>query len=241
MNAPDENQPQPPKRHYLPFPMLRLARVNLANQLTLLRFAMVPVFIFLFLADWVTLQWAGFAEFLVACITDWMDGYVARKRGLVTNFGKIMDPLADKLLMTTALISLVQVRLVPGWMVAVILWRELAVTGLRTLAASNRGIMAADIWGKVKTVVQMVAVITGMIFYLTQNTLDQVLPKWRMETRHLSSEWGELIMDIVDSNAVVYWLMVVTAAISLTSGVAYFRKHWTLIAAELEEEDKVKL
>ena len=229
------------KRKFLPFPQLRIAKINLANQLTLLRFFLVPVFIFFFLSDLVALQWIGFVVFVAACITDWADGYIARKHNMITNFGKVADPLADKLLMLTAMISLVQVNMVPGWMVAVIIWRELAVTGLRTLAAQHRHAMAADIWGKVKTVVQMIAVIIGMIFYVVQNTLNDVVQGWKLKTRLEAGWWGELIMDLVDSNAIVYWMMVLTAAISLISGVVYFRKNWTLVAAELEEDDKVKL
>lgn len=220
--------------------MLRLERVNLANQLTLLRFAMVPAFITLFLSDYVTLQWTGFAVFVAACITDGLDGYVARKRGQITNFGKIIDPLADKLLMLTAMISLVQVNMVPGWMVAVIWWRELAVTGLRTLAATHSKIMAADKWGKVKTVFQMSAVITGMVFYVTQNTLDDALVGWKTRAL-LDSWWGDLYIHVVEANALVYWLMVITTGISLFSGIVYFRRNWTLVASELEEEDKAEL
>ena len=225
------------KRKFLPFPMIRLEKVNLANQLTLLRMAMVLPFIVLFLSDMWAFQWMGFVCFVAACITDGLDGYIARKRGLITTFGKIMDPLADKLLMLTAMISLVQVNMVPGWMVAVIWWRELAVTGLRTLAATHAQAMAADSWGKIKTVFQMTAVITGMVFYITQNTLDDSIAGWKMRAR-LDNWWGDLFIHLVEANALVYWLMVITTAISLFSGIVYFRRNWTMVAAELEEEDK---
>lgn len=240
MTFSDDNPKEKKKRKFLPFPMLRLEKVNLANQLTLLRLALVPAFIVFFLSDLVPLQWAGFGVFVVACVTDWFDGYVARRRGLVTNFGKIMDPLADKLLMLTAMISLVQVNMVPGWMVAVIWWRELAVTGLRTLAATHAQVMAADSWGKIKTTFQMIAVITGMVFYVSQNTLDDAVVGWKMRAR-LDSWWGDLFIHVVEANALVYWLMVITAGISLFSGVIYFRRNWAMVVEELEEEDKADL
>lgn len=223
----------------LPFPLFRLARVNLPNQLTLLRIALLPLFISLFLSDSVAAQWGSLAVFAFCAATDWADGYFARSRGLVTNFGKIMDPLADKLLMLTAMISFVQVGLVPGWMIVVIWWRELAVTGLRTLVATRRTVLAADRWGKLKTVLQAVAVIVGLLLYVVQNTLNDASDGWRLGLEN-SGAWGELAARILDTNALPYWLMFIATVVSLASGVRYFRVNWELVCQELEDADRAE-
>ena len=121
---------------------------------------LVPVFIVLYLTGY---PYIAAAVFVIASVTDFLDGHLARKYDLVTNFGKIMDPLADKLLVTSALVCMVQTGIVPGWMVIVILAREFAITGLRSVAASE-GIVIAAAWsGKIKTVTQMIAIIFLLI------------------------------------------------------------------------------
>lgn len=135
--------------------------MNLPNKLTTARMILVPVFIVLYLLyngnDGINIP--AFVVFAVASFTDYLDGHLARKNNLVTNYGKIMDPLADKLLVTSALVCMVQTGLVPAWMVIVILAREFAITGLRAVAASEGVVIAAAWSGKVKTVTQMIAVI----------------------------------------------------------------------------------
>lgn len=128
--------------------------MNLPNQLTLLRIAMIPVFIFFLLNEQ---YYVSGILFLIASATDALDGKIARKYNLITNFGKIMDPLADKLLVTAALICLVELGEVQSWMVIVILAREFIITGLRAVAAGEGVIIAAGTSGKLKTVFQMVA------------------------------------------------------------------------------------
>ncbi|MGI6205654.1 MAG: CDP-diacylglycerol--glycerol-3-phosphate 3-phosphatidyltransferase [Anaerovoracaceae bacterium] len=130
--------------------------MNLPNKLTTMRMILVPVFIVLYLMEY---NVAAVIVFIAASCTDFLDGYLARKNNLVTDYGKIMDPLADKLLVTSALVCMVQTQVVPAWMVIVILAREFAITGLRAVAASE-GIVIAAAWsGKIKTVTQMIAVI----------------------------------------------------------------------------------
>jgi CDP-diacylglycerol---glycerol-3-phosphate 3-phosphatidyltransferase len=128
--------------------------MNLPNKLTMLRIILIPVFIVaLMLGHWYT---SGII-FILASATDALDGNIARKRNLVTNFGKIMDPLADKLLVTSALVCLVELGTVPGWMVIIILAREFMITGLRAVAAGEGVIIAAGNSGKMKTILQMTA------------------------------------------------------------------------------------
>lgn len=138
--------------------------MNLANKLTLLRIFLVPLFVIFMILD---NNYYGVIIatiiFIIASITDKIDGYIARSRNQITNFGKFMDPLADKLLVTAALISLVQLNVIPAWAVIIILSREFAVTGLRTLAAAEGKVIAASNWGKLKTVFQMLAIVLLLI------------------------------------------------------------------------------
>lgn len=233
--------PQPLLRRFLalPFPMFRWGKVNLPNQLTLLRMAGLPLYITLFLSDNLVAQWSGLGFFGLLAFTDWLDGHLARKHGMVTNFGKIMDPLADKLLMLTAMVLFVQVGLVPGWMIVLTWWRELAVTGLRTLVAASSRVLAADSWGKAKTVLQVIAVVGGMLVYCLQNTLNAEWPNWRLSLEN-GGFWGELAARILDTNAVPYWSMFAATILSLWSGIRYFRKNWEVVCEELEEAERVE-
>lgn len=146
-------------------------QLNLPNKLTVIRILMIPIFIIVVSVpmDWGDIsiggtslaitQLVGAIIFAGASITDWLDGKIARARGLVTNFGKFADPLADKMLVMTAFIVLVGQGKVPAWVVAIIVCRELAVTGLRLLLVEDGEVMAAAWPGKVKTATQMVAII----------------------------------------------------------------------------------
>ena len=165
--------------------------MNLPNKLTVLRICMIPIFILVvgLPLDWgqVTVgttslavtQLVGAIIFALASITDWLDGKIARARGLVTNFGKFADPLADKMLVMTAFIMLVGQDKAPGWVVAIIVCRELAVTGLRLLLVEDGEVMAAAWPGKVKTATQMVAIILLFInnipFNLINLPMDQIM------------------------------------------------------------------
>jgi len=129
--------------------------MNLPNKLTMGRILAIPIFIIIFLMDY---RIAATVIFILASITDMLDGYIARKYNLVTNFGKLMDPLADKLLVMSALICLVEMGDIAGWMVVVILGREFIITGMRQVAASQGLVIAAGTTGKIKTITQMIAI-----------------------------------------------------------------------------------
>lgn len=140
--------------------------MNLANKITLVRIFLVPVFMFFiltrFLPNPYNQYFAAFI-FIIASVTDTLDGYIARSRNMVTNFGKFLDPLADKLLVTAALISLVEIEKVPAWIAIVIISREFIVTALRVVAAAEGMIIAASWWGKFKTITQIVAIVALLI------------------------------------------------------------------------------
>jgi len=152
--------------------------MNLPNKLTCLRVLMIPVFIAFMMLDMIPgNRIIAFAVFVLACLTDMLDGKIARKYHLVTDFGKFMDPLADKLLVCSALILFVGNGSLPSWVCIIIIAREFTISGFR-LIASNKGIViAASMWGKVKTVIQMFLcffLILGFDF-LVWNIICQVL------------------------------------------------------------------
>lgn len=139
--------------------------MNLPNKLTVLRMALVPVFLVFMLCTGIPYHgiWA-LLIFAVASLTDMLDGKIARARGLVTDFGKFMDPLADKILVMAAMLCFVEQGWAPAALVVVILAREFLVTSLRLIAAGSGKVIAADKWGKLKTVAQMVWIIVGLLF-----------------------------------------------------------------------------
>ncbi len=132
--------------------------MNLANKLTMLRIILIPIFMFFVLIRVPYGQYIATGVFILAASTDGLDGYIARKRKQITNFGKLMDPLADKLLITAALIVLVELGLLAGWIAFIIIGREFFVTGLRTIAAAEGIIIAASKLGKLKTITQIIAI-----------------------------------------------------------------------------------
>ena len=135
--------------------------MNLPNKLTVLRIIMVPFFVFFMLTDagGAANKWIALVIFCVASLTDMLDGKIARARGLVTNFGKFMDPLADKLLVCSAMICLIPLGKLKAWFVIVIIAREFIISGFRLVASDNGIVIAASYWGKFKTVSQMFMVI----------------------------------------------------------------------------------
>ena len=188
--------------------------MNLANKLTLGRIFLVPIFlIFIAATDIPYGTFIATFVFILASLTDKLDGYIARSRNQITNFGKFMDPLADKLLVTSALVSLVELHVVPGWAAVVIIAREFAVSGLRTVAASEGNVIAASWWGKIKTVIQIIAIIV-LLLQVNIGTMAALQAK-------------------VDSSGFLKWcftympqvLIAVAVIITIISGVDYFVKN----------------
>ena len=182
---------------------MKLPVMNLPNSLTITRIFLVPLLVVVLLTEFegrmifgLRKEIVGATIFGLASLTDWLDGYLARRRKQVTALGQIMDPLADKLLISAALVSLVQMNLAPAWMVAVIIGRELAVTALRSLAYSRGVVVAALPLGKVKMVAQVVAI---LLLILGREYLQQ----------------------FVVLGQIALWVVVTTA---LVSGVDYYRR-----------------
>ncbi|WP_142415267.1 CDP-diacylglycerol--glycerol-3-phosphate 3-phosphatidyltransferase [Hathewaya massiliensis] len=173
--------------------------MNLANKLTILRIFLIPLFLMFIAVKGIPYGTIiATAIFIIASLTDKLDGYIARSRNQITTFGKFMDPLADKLLVTSALISLVELHVIHSYVAVIIIAREFAVSGLRTLAASEGIVIAASWWGKIKTVIQIVAIILAL-FNLTYK-----IP----------------ILNILSQIS-----MVLAVIITIVSGIDYFNKN----------------
>lgn len=149
--------------------------MNLPNKLTLARCVMTIIFVVLMSMGQVVCSLVAYLIFIAAAITDYYDGKIARERNLVTNFGKLVDPVADKLLMISAFIMLMEMPelFVPGWAVIIILAREFLVTGARSVAAAEGQVLAANQWGKTKTVLQMSYVFTFLFLAIVLQALGQ--------------------------------------------------------------------
>ncbi|WP_152656337.1 CDP-diacylglycerol--glycerol-3-phosphate 3-phosphatidyltransferase [Oceanobacillus sp. CFH 90083] len=185
--------------------------MNLPNKLTFSRILMIPFFIVLLAIPFPWGSWdIGNAElpvahfvaaliFIIAAGTDWVDGYYARKHNLVTNLGKFMDPLADKLLVSAALILLVEIELAPAWVVIIIISREFAITGLRLVAAGEGIVMAAGSMGKLKTATQMIAIASLLLH--------------NFPFSYLNFPFGTIMLYI-------------SLVFTIISGVDYFVKNW---------------
>ena len=147
--------------------------MNLPNKLTLARVIMVPFFIIAFITGYYPVS---LVLFCLASVTDYFDGKIARERNLVTNFGKIMDPLADKILVYSALCLFIESGIIKAWMLILILAREFIIAGMRTVAASEGRVLAAGMSGKVKTVLQMFAVIAYLLALSLPAAQSKIMP-----------------------------------------------------------------
>lgn len=173
---------------------------NVPNSLTLLRIVMAPLLVVVLLTEFPDKEIWGLVIFLVAALTDALDGMIARRTNRITVTGAMLDPIADKLLMSAAFISLVELGLAPAWMVTLIVGREFAVTGLRLIALERNIPISANFWGKAKTTTQIIAV-SLLIF-------GSHLGKWQ------------------GLGTIVLWIALVLTVISM---VVYFQQNWKII------------
>lgn len=192
--------------------------MNLANKLTMLRIILVPVFlVFIAVQDIPYGTFIATIIFVIASVTDQLDGYIARNRNQITTFGKFMDPLADKLLVTAALISLVELKIIPAWAAVVIIAREFAVSGLRTIAASEGKVIAASIWGKVKTVTQIIAILL-CLFRVNIESVDYL---------YTSVTQNQILNYIIMYGS--KYILILAVIITIISGIDYFVKNKNVI------------
>lgn len=203
--------------------------MNLPNKLTLARVIMVPIFVALLSFDWWWCYWLGYLVFTIATITDYYDGKIARERNLITNFGKLLDPVADKVLVTSAFIMMmtlpsapapgvfpnptVKSLIIPGWTIVAILAREFVVTGVRLLAASDGIVIAADKYGKTKTVIQLVFIFVFLFLAGAEHFVVEYAP-------------GYAAMYRVGLEYTSMWAMVFVALYTVYSGLRFMIANW---------------
>jgi len=174
-------------------------RPNLPNSISLFRVAMVPVLMVFLLAGIPAGDIVALAVFVVAAASDWLDGYLARRRHQTSIIGAFLDPLADKLLVTAALVSLVDLGVLSAWVAMVVIARELAVTGLRMVAAARSVVISASGWGKIKTASQMAAIAALIV-----------------ERRWLKPEWT------LGGHKITWYLVLIMLVLTVVSGFYYF-------------------
>jgi CDP-diacylglycerol---glycerol-3-phosphate 3-phosphatidyltransferase len=190
--------------------------MNLPNKLTISRFALTVAFLVVFFSRFLFANTVALVLFSAAGLTDYFDGKIARRDGLITNFGILMDPLADKIMTCSAFIAFVDRDLMPAWMVVIIVARELAITGLRLLAASKQVVLAAEGYGKHKTISQIVAIVSILTFVS--------YPEW--------GPWGKVVFAwwLPAFTEVAKWMSVV---LTFTSGALYLWKNRELYLDDL--------
>ena len=187
--------------------------MNLPNKLTMLRIILIPVFMGVLYWGFPGADYIALAIFIIASLTDLLDGKIARKQGLITDFGKFMDPLADKILVTSALICFVDLWDLPAAILIVIIAREFIVTSLRLIAAPKGIVIAADKYGKAKTVFQMIWVIATLVQMWVETQFAELL--------------GVLILPLSVLNAILMW---VTVALTVLSGFNYVWKNRSVLS-----------
>lgn len=187
--------------------------MNLPNKLTISRIIIAGVFILFLFVRGAGAKFVALTLFLIACITDYYDGYFARKQGAITDFGKLMDPIADKILVLGAFLAFVEMKIIPAWMVMVIIAREFIITGIRILALSKKKVLAAEMAGKHKTISQIVAVLAILIFLIIK-------------------ESGFTFRYISYYSSAIHVLMLTTVIMTLTSGISYMMKNKGIFMGE---------
>lgn len=204
--------------------------MNLPNKLTLSRIVLIPFFVFFLHVHQMTgharivaaSHWIAFLIFIIAAITDYLDGAIARKHNIVTSFGKLFDPLADKLLTMAAFVAFVELQgpfgrpIFPAWAIIVILAREFLVTGLRSVGVSRGAVIHADRWGKHKTVWQLVGIILILLAVCLRETLAAI-----QGPSPAIDRWLPVLF------RVILWLIV---AITALSGIAFLWRNWAVVS-----------
>ena len=197
----------------------------LPNQLTVLRIILTPVFVYLFLTDDPVLKQISLGVFILAAITDWYDGWLARKFNYITAWGKFLDPLADKILTSAAFFAFVFLGILPLWMVIVIVSRDFLVTFLRMYADMKKQSFATSRLAKWKTFIQMF-----FLYYLLAAYILQTVP-WIYEG-------NETLFDILTNSVLIYWTMFATTMLTIYSGIQYIYRNRKLIFTLVSFENK---
>lgn len=185
--------------------------MNLPNKLSLSRIFLIPVFLVVLSLKVPYGDYIAAGVFILAACTDGLDGYIARKKGLITRLGKLLDPLADKLLISAALIALVELGRLSGWVAVVIIGREFAVTGLRSIMVGENVVIAASQLGKIKTISQVIAIV---VMFIGDYSLSFI------------NIFGDISSNIFSNISLGSIAMTIAVIFTIWSGVDYFQKAW---------------
>jgi len=198
--------------------------MTLPNQLTILRIILSPVFLYFFLSDVIWMKQVSIAIYIVAALSDWYDGWLARKFNYITSWGKFWDPLADKILTSVAFIGFAIVDLIPWWMVLVIVGRDVIITLLRVFADMKNYAFTTSYYAKWKTLLQMVFLYYLLILYVAQFTPE------------INLVYGDLISSLLNKELIFFIALLITI-ITFHSGVLYIIRNWKIIIQLLKIEN----
>jgi CDP-diacylglycerol--glycerol-3-phosphate 3-phosphatidyltransferase len=198
--------------------------MTLPNQLTILRIILSPVFLYLFLSDIIWMKQVSIAIYIVAALSDWYDGWLARKFNYITSWGKFWDPLADKILTSAAFIGFAIVDLIPWWMVIIIVGRDVLITLLRAFADLKSYTFTTSYYAKWKTLLQMIFLYYLLILFVAQFTPE------------INSVYGNLISSLLNSQLIFFIALLITA-VTFHSGVLYVKRNWQIILKLLKVEN----
>lgn len=193
--------------------------MNLPNKITLSRIVLAFIFMFFLFCRGIGAKYLALFTFILAALTDLFDGRIARQRNLENDFGRLMDPIADKILILAAFLAFVEMKIVPAWMVMTVIFRELIITGLRIIAAKRGKILSASQAGKHKTASQMLTIIAVLIFLIIRESAHKLWnPVWELWFRRS-----------------VFYLMLVTVILTLVSGISYLINNKNNLFADNEK------
>ena len=198
--------------------------MTLPNQLTILRIILSPIFLFFFLSDVIWMKQVSVLIYIIAALSDWYDGWLARKFNYITSWGKFWDPLADKILTSMAFIGFAIVQLIPWWMVIIIVGRDVLITLLRVFADMKNLAFTTSYYAKWKTLLQMVFLYYLLILYVAQFTPE------------IYQNYAGLISSLLDKQLIFFIALVITA-ITFHSGIHYVNRNWNIVTKLLKIEN----
>jgi len=182
--------------------------MNLPNKITLARIGLTFLFMFFLFSKGVVFKSLALATFIIAALSDYLDGFIAQKYHITSSFGKLMDPIADKILVIAAFLAFVEMKLIPAWMLVIIIMRELVITGLRIMAFKNNEVLPADMGGKQKTVSQYGSILVILVFIIFKEAGVRTFGFWDASFEY----WYRQI---------IFVLMIVTVMLTVVSGISY--------------------
>ena len=198
--------------------------MTLPNQLTVLRIILSPVFLYFFLSDMIWMKQVSVAIYIIAALSDWYDGWLARKFNYITSWGKFWDPLADKILTSVVFIGFAIVDLIPWWMVIIIVGRDVIITLLRVFADMKNYAFTTSYYAKWKTMLQMIFLYSLLILYVAQFTPE------------INSVYGDLISSLLNKQ-LIYFIALLITMVTFHSGLLYVIRNWKIILKLLKLEN----